>query len=90
MAGLHRDCQVRVSLVSNIRCPDYQIEDFIYDDDDGEEVKIAVPVRIFRGRTHKEVDYESDDLLIGWSSKAMHYGDIQQLLGELRKAGGSP
>ncbi|MBY5587911.1 hypothetical protein HFO49_10530 [Rhizobium leguminosarum] len=88
MTGLQRDCQVRVSLVSNIRYPDYQIEDFIYDDDAGQEVKIAVPVRIFRGRTHKEYDYENNDFLIDWSGKAMHYSEIQQLLDELRKAGG--
>ncbi|MCD2184209.1 hypothetical protein [Rhizobium sp. GN54] len=39
MTGLQRDCQVRLLLTSNIRFPDYQVEDFIYDDDEGEEIE---------------------------------------------------
>lgn len=86
MTGLQRDCQVRLLLTSNIRYPDYQIEDFIYDVDDGEERRIPVEAKIVRGRNHTELDYENEAIPTEWSLQAMHYREVQQLLGELRAA----
>lgn len=86
MTGLQRDCQVRLLLTSNIRYPDYQVEDFIYDEDDGEERRVPIGAKIVRGRNHKELDYENDTIPTQWSAHAMQYLEVQQLLGELRGA----
>lgn len=84
MTGLKRDCQVRLLLTSSPRYPDYQIEDFIYDEVDGEELRIPFPVKIVRGRTHQELDYEHEPAPDAWSGEAMHFSEVQALLGGLR------
>lgn len=84
MTGLQRDCQVRVLLTSDPRFPDYQVEDFVYDYQDGEEVQIPLPVKIVRGRTQKELDYDNEPIPEQWSDEAMHFREVQALLGDLR------
>lgn len=84
MTGPQRDCQVRLLLNSDARFPDYQVEDFIYDDADGEEIRIPIPVKIIRGRMQKELDYENEPIPENWSNEAMHFTEVQALLGELR------
>lgn len=86
MTGLQRDCQVRLLLTSDPRYPDYQVEDFVYDDEGGEQNQIPIPAKIVRGRSQKELDYDNEPIPDEWSDEVMHYSEVQVLLGELRNS----
>ncbi|PYE88765.1 hypothetical protein C7477_106138 [Phyllobacterium leguminum] len=84
MRGYDKDCQVRLSINSNPRRPDYLIEALFYDAIDGEDVAHPQSVAIFNGRTHKGALAVEDTKRRLWSSHAMRFEAVQRLLGELR------
>ncbi|MDW9358925.1 hypothetical protein [Sinorhizobium meliloti] len=84
MTGHQRDCQIRLALDCPALYPDYQVEFFIYDDVEGEEIAFAQTAAVFKGRGHREVTYDGTELNRPWSSKTMTFLEVQQLLGELR------
>lgn len=84
MAGYQQDCQARLALNCKAARPDYQIEFLIYDEIDGEEVIIPQTAAVFIGSKHIEPTYDDATLDRPWSSHAMTWLEVRQLLGELR------
>ncbi len=84
MAGCSQECQVRIALDSNVRFPDYRLEMLFEDGDGGETIIHAQSIAVFSGRKHEGTLSDASNLSRPWSSAAMTYAQIQQLLGELR------
>jgi hypothetical protein len=84
MAGMFRDCQVRLFVDSNPAWPDYVIEMLFDDVVDGEEVEVSQSLAVFNGRSHQGDLTKSDDYKRLWSTAAMNWAEVQTLLGELR------
>lgn len=84
MAGYHKDCQLRIALDSNPRCPDYLIEMLFDDEEDGEVVVHSQSIATFSGKDHVGTLTDGPRLRRPWSSHAMSYSEVQQLLGHLR------
>ena len=84
MAGYHKDSQVRLALDSNPRFPDYLIEMLFSDEEEGESVLHAQSIAVFSGKDHVGALTDEINIRRPWSSEAMSYTDVRQLLGRLR------
>ena len=84
MTGYYRDCQVRLAVETKGKFPDYLIQMLIFDEETGTEVIHEQSICVCSGRRHDAEVAGADNLMRLWSSAAMRYEDVQQLLGELR------
>lgn len=84
MTGYHQECQVRLVIDSAPARPDYGVEMLFEDEVDGERVDIPQPMTVVPGRTHAAVLAIDVPESGHWSSEAMTFAEVQQLLGELR------
>ncbi|MCV3737922.1 hypothetical protein OCK02_17100 [Rhizobium sp. TRM96647] len=84
MAGYSKDCQVRIALDSNPRCPDYLIEMLFHDEEGGHAIVHAQAIAVFSGKNHVGALADDANIRRTWSSSAMTYSNVQQLLGRLR------
>ena len=62
---------------------DEQVEEPL-DADDPTDLGRSIPINAFRGSTHKQLTFEKFDDSTNWSTEAMTWKQVQELLGTLR------
>lgn len=79
--------RVRISVKSNTGAPDYIVDEQVeapLDPDDATELGRSMPIDAFKGSTHKQLTFGKFDDATNWSTEAMTWKQVQELLGTVR------
>lgn len=84
MGKRREDIQVRVSIASDTEAPDYIFDECMGEPADPDDRGHPVPMAAFSGRTHRPLSCAKTDRPLNWSTSAMSWQQVQDLLGRLR------